>query len=122
MQKLRLKTLERSATISPEEKVALKVGLTAKFMSPEHSDEEIEERGSSADSDEDAPAVPKKIIKVRPLSWRSDRFYKTLMSLDRKWLRRTSDKARSMIKDRILGEPIEVEAPEEIPDWMVKER
>ena len=90
----RQKTLDRSATFSAEEKNDIKVGLTIKCMSPEHSAEETNDRESS-DSDDDAPAVPKKVLKVRPLSWRSDRFYKTLMSLDRKWLRRTSDKARS---------------------------
>ena len=88
-------------------------------MSPEHSADETNDRESS-DSDDDAPAAPKKVLKVRPLSWRSDRFYKALMSLDRKWLRRTSDKARSMIKDQVLGDPIQCDAPEEVPDWMVK--
>jgi hypothetical protein len=88
-------------------------------MSPENSSDDGNDR-ESPDSDEDAPVVPKKILKTRPLSWRSDRFYKTLMSLDRKWLRRSSDKSRSMTKNRVLGEPMECDAPEEVLDWVVK--
>lgn len=90
-------------------------------MSPEHSEEENVEGGSS-DSDEDGPAASRKVLKVRTLSWRSERLYKTLMSLDRKYLRRISDKARSMIKKRVLGEPIQCEAPDNVLDWMVKEQ
>ena len=89
-------------------------------MSPEHSEEENDERGSSAESDDDASPVSRMVLKVRPLSWRSDRFYNYLMSLDRKYLRRISDKARSMIKKRVLGEPLECEAPGNVLDWMVK--
>ena len=52
----------------------MKVGLTARCMSPEHSSDEGNDR-ESPDSDEDAPVVPKKVLKVRPLSWRSDRTF-----------------------------------------------
>ena len=83
----------------------------------------MEERGSSADSDEDAPAgycaeeghkSPTTVLAKRPILQDVDVFGSKVTS------QRTSDKARSMIKDRILGEPIEIEAPEEIPYWMVK--
>ena len=89
-------------------------------MSPEHSADETGDRDSS-DSDDDAPPVPKRVLKVRPLSWRSDRFNKILTSLDRKWLRRTSEKARSMIKDRVVGEAVQCDAPDDVLDWMVKQ-
>jgi hypothetical protein len=72
---------------------------------------------SSSDSEE-AGQVTKKIIKVKRLSWRSDRFSKILDSLDRKHLRKVTEKSRSMMKERIFGETITVEAPENIPDWM----
>ena len=90
-------------------------------MSPEHSATETEEPHSSdSDSDDEGERQTKKVIRVRPLSWRSDRFKNIIESLDRKYLRRASEKARSLMKDRLLGEPMVTEAPEQLPQWMVK--
>ena len=80
-------------------------------MSPEHSSEE-ENSDSDSSLSGDERAARKKVIKVRPLSWRSDRFKAALESLDRKRTRKLSEKARSMVKQRIVEETLEVEPPE----------
>ena len=59
----RQKTLNRSAIFSTEEKNEIKIGLTVKCMSPEHSTDETNDRESS-DSDNDTLAVPKNVLKV----------------------------------------------------------
>ena len=83
-------------------------------VSPEHSATETEEPHSSeSDSDDEGERQTKKVIRVRPLSWRSDRF-KNIIDQKRQ------EKARSLMKDRLLGEPMVTEAPEQLPQWMVK--
>lgn len=92
-------------------------------MSPEHSEEEDEELPSSrsdSESEEEDNEKKRKIIKVAPLSWRSERFTNLLNSLDRKYLRKISEKARSMIKERRTDKTIIREAPDSVPAWMVK--
>jgi hypothetical protein len=93
-------------------------------MSPEQSEEEVQVDGedeSSASEEEDRPRQQRrKIIKIRPLSWRSERFEKLLESLDRKYLRRITEKARTMLKEKRPGESMVCDAPDDIPDWMIK--
>lgn len=106
--------MERSATISPEEKVEIKVGLIAKCMSPEHNAEEMEEMGSTADSEEDA----------RPCCAQEGHKSQTIILAKRPILHDVDVSGSKMAsfagpsQDQILGEPIE--APEEIPHWIVK--
>ena len=91
-------------------------------MSPEHSEEnEAEESSSSSESDSEGQPRPKtKVIRVRPLSWRSDRLVNLLNSLDRKHMRKISERARSMMKKRQVGDVLEQRAPDSVPAWMVK--
>ena len=58
--------------------------------------------------------------KLYPLSWRSEKFEKLLESLDRKYLRRITEKARTMLKEKRRGESMVCDAPDDIPDWMIK--
>ena len=60
---------------------------------------------------------PKKII-VSPPAWRSQRFVDILQCLDRKWLRKCSERSRAMMKQRHIGIPSTVPAPEGTPTWM----
>ena len=89
-------------------------------MSPEVSEDESEDDEGSS-SDQEQSSRKKKVIKVRPLSWRSERFLNLLQSLDRKFQRKISDRARSMIIDRRVGDTVVQQAPANIPVWMVKD-
>lgn len=91
-------------------------------MSSEESEEElVQQNESSGSEEEDEPQkISKKVFKIHPLSWRSDGFTNLLESLDRKHMRKISEKARSMIKERKDGEYLVCAAPTDIPEWMVK--
>lgn len=89
-------------------------------MSPEVSENEQVQRDSDQeDSDEENPV--KKSIVVSPLGWRSPRFNEVLHSLDRKWLRRATERSRTMMKSRREGPEINAEPPEGIPAWMKRD-
>ncbi|CAB4043753.1 Hypothetical predicted protein, partial [Paramuricea clavata] len=72
------------------EKDEFRCGMTLASMSPEHSeDEQTAIRDDSSSSDpEEAGQVARKIIKVKRLSCRSDRFTKILDALNREHLRK----------------------------------
>ncbi|CAB4022630.1 Hypothetical predicted protein, partial [Paramuricea clavata] len=116
----RLDILIKSTSWPEDEKEEIRCGMSLASMSPEHSEDDerpaTQDNASSSDSEE-AGQVAKKIIKIKRLSWRSDRFSNILDSLDNKHLRKVTEKSRSMMKERIFGETITVEAPENIPDW-----
>ena len=101
------------------EKVDIRQGLIKEAMSPEASEEDtVEDNDNSASENEnDSPQDRRKIV-TRPLSWRSERFTCLLNSLDRKWIRKCSAKARSMMKKRYVGAPVAKQAPDHIPNWM----
>lgn len=92
-------------------------------MSPENSEDELAEENES-DSDEEErvslPARKKSVIVVSPLAWRSERFTDILQSLDRKWLRRSTERSRTMMKKKRIGPELDQPAPEGIPLWMRK--
>ena len=113
--------LNKSTTWPKADKVEIRKGLKRCCMSPEQSEEEEDEGSDDSESDEDERHTGKsKVIRVRPLSWRSDRFTNILKSLDRKYLRKISERARSMIQTRKEGETLEGDAPVDVPAWMVK--
>ena len=123
VQKLRRRTdmLSKSATWPEADKAEYRNGMQMTCMSPEESEEEEEEEEeeeNSSDSDEEQPR--QKVLKVHPLSWRSERFMNLLNSLDRKHNRKMSVRARAMMKKRKTGETIVRQAPENVPAWMVK--
>ena len=95
IQKLRrrLDILNKSTSWPESEKEEIRCGMTLASMSPEHSEDDerpaTQDDASSSDSEE-AGQVTKKIIKVKRLSWKSDRFSKILDSLDRKHLRKVT--------------------------------
>ena len=94
------------------EKVDIRQGLIKEAMSPEASEEDtVEDNDNSASENEnDSPQDRRKIV-TRPLSWRSERFASLLNSLDRKWIRKCSPKARSMMKKRYVCAPVAKQAP-----------
>lgn len=118
----RINSLNTSTMWTAHEKNEIKAALVPESMSPETSDvEENEEvaHGSQSEGEEQTPA-DKKLIVVTPLSWRSRRFVDVLQSLDRKWLRRCTERARVMMKKRrpAIGNPLTSPIPEGIPAWM----
>ena len=89
-------------------------------MSPEHSEtDNSDDAEDNSSSEEDEEAQRKKKIVVRPLSWRSGHFREQLASLDRKWNRRSTTRARAMAKPRCLGEVLQRDAPEGIPSFLI---
>ena len=115
--------LNNSLQWSQANKDDFRRGMQLNCMSPEVSEEETTSRESDDDSssNEESGSSGKKILKVCPLSWRSERFISLLKSLDRKYQRRISDRARSMTTDRRIGDVIVQQAPADIPGWMIKE-
>jgi hypothetical protein len=115
--------LNKSTTWPEAVKAEIRNGLNINCMSPEQSEEEDggESQQSDSDSDEEGQESNKrKVIKVRALSWRSERFTNILSSLDRKYLRKISERARSMMQERRAGETLVRHAPDDVPAWMVK--
>ena len=82
------------------EKVEIRRGLVQEAMSPEISEEKDAEHDESGSENED---LGEQIIVTLPLSWRSERFSNNLNSQDRKWPRKCSAKARSLVKKRYVG-------------------
>jgi hypothetical protein len=112
--------LNKTATWPENEKTEFRKGMELCCMSPEESEEE-ENDSNSSETDEDEQPRPKNIIiRVRPLSWRSERFTNLLSSLDRKHSRKISERARAMTKKRANGNVLEQRAPDTVPAWMVK--
>ena len=116
--------LNRTTTWAEADKIEFKKGMQMNCMSPENSEQEDNEDQSASENSETEEEGGRhrrspKIIKVHPLSWRSSRFQSLLDSLDRKYRRKISDKARTMIKQRQVGEAIVCEAPGDLPAWMV---
>ena len=125
MQKLRRRKdiLNKTATWSENEKAEFGKGMQLCCMSPEHSEENDDEERSSSSSESDGEGQqrPKtKVIRVRPLSWRSEKLVNLFNSLDRKHMRKSSERARSMMKKRGVGDVLEQRAPDSVPAWMVK--
>ena len=116
--------LNRSLTWPEANKEEFRKGMQLNCMSPEVSEEESTSRDSddSSDQDDSASSSKKKVMKVCPLSWRSDKFMSLLQSLDRKYQRKISDRARSMTIERRDGDTVVQEAPADIPGWMVKDK
>ena len=104
------------------DQVKMKPAMVPEAMSPEISEDEEHPGPETEYSDiEDAPQEePQKKIVVRPLSWRSDRLMNMLYSLDRKWLRRCTPQSRRMQKKRHAGAVLSQEAPEAMPNWMLR--
>ena len=85
------------------EKAEISIGLVMKAMSPENSEDESA-HDDAEDSGEElgrlVPAAGNSTIVTFPLGWRSQRFTELLESLDRKWMRRCSERSRTMIKKK----------------------
>ena len=98
-------------------------GIQLNCMSPEVSEEESSSREDkeSGSNEEQSSSGKRKIIKVCPLSWRSERFLSLLRSLDQKFQRKISERGRSMIINRRVGDAVVKPAPADIPGWMVKD-
>lgn len=115
--------LNRSTTWSEADKAEIHKGMKMSCMSPEQSEEEDdrESKESNSDSEEDErPKNRRKVIKVRGLSWRSEKFTNIFSLLDRKRMRKISERARSMIQERRTGETLTRHAPDDVPAWMIK--
>lgn len=83
-----------------------------------------EETGSeSGSADEGSTADRRKILLSRPLSWRSAQANEYLESLDRKIMRRRSERAKEMCRVRRLGLPSTRAPPTETPppSWAIND-
>ena len=87
--------------------------LCLEFMSSEDTDSES---GSGSEM-----AERRKIFTSRPLQWRSPQANTILQSLDRKILRRRSDRAKEMCRIRRIGEPSSRASPTngDPPSWAI---
>lgn len=116
--------LNKSLTWPEASKEEFRRGMQLNCMSPEVSEEESSSREddeSGSDEEQSSSSGKRKIIKVCPVYWRSERFLSLLRSLDRKFQRKISDRARSMIINRRVGDTVVKPAPADIPGWMVKD-
>jgi hypothetical protein len=92
-------------------------------MSPEESEDDVgdNDSGSSESNQDGEPSAKRsKIIRVCPLSWRSERFNSLLSSLDWKHARKISERSRAMTKKRGKGPILNQQAPDSVPTWMMK--
>ena len=116
----RKSALNVSSTWSDKDKAEIKLGLMylkqCRLKTDRNEAPNSDRNGSDSDIDEEA--APRKVIVTSPLSWRSEQFHYILNSLDRKWLRRCSDRSKAMMKNRKIGQAIDVSPPEGLPQWM----
>ena len=87
--------------------------LHLEFMSSEETDSES---GSGSEM-----GRRRKIFMSRPLQWRNPQANNILQSLDRKILRRRSDRAKEMCRVRRIGEPSSRTSPSDCdpPSWAI---
>ena len=115
LQKLRNRrsACTRSTALSTQEKEdAMKI-LTLEFMSSEETDSES---GSGSEM-----STRRKIFMSRPLQWRSPQANNIMLSLDRKIVRRRSERAKEMCRIRRTGEPSSRTSPKDYtpPAWAI---
>ena len=116
--KRRKAALNLSSNWNENEKAQIKIGLVPEAMSPENSEDKPASPGHTEDSDEELgrPAQKNTSIVTSPLGWRSQQFTDMLQSLDHKWMRRCSERSRTMIKKRRNGPATtDIAEPEGIP-------
>ena len=105
------------------EKEEINKGLLLESMSPEQSEEERDNNDdddkATSESEESGQRPVRKVLVVRPLVWRSEKFTNILQSLDRKYMRKQSGKARLMMIIRKPGRNVDTPGPENLPNWMV---
>ena len=89
-------------------------------MSPEVSSYETDSDEERAMGSDDEGKRPRKVIRTHPFTWRSEEFTNVLQSLDRKIMRKKSEKARAMVLPRQEGDPIDDNPPEGMPSWAIK--
>ena len=77
-----------------------------------------EETGSDSGSESEV-ATKDKVFFTRPLVWRSQQCNNLMESLDRKILRRRSDRAKEMCRKRRVGQPSARPMPQSQPDWAI---
>ena len=100
-----------SSSLSQDEKERFLKVLMLDFMSSE-------ETGSESGSDSE---VKEKIFLTKPIPWRSPAANNIMNSLDRKILRRRSDRAKEMCRQRRVGQPSSRPMPENQPAWAVND-
>ena len=105
--------------MSPEDKGKAMGAMVVGLMSSEES------CGEAGSSDESGSELGGTIIRnrlkliTRPLTWRSAEASNLMMSLERKFQRRQTEKARRMMADRTDGPSSERSKPDNIPEWAV---
>lgn len=101
-----------STSLTPEEKSQWSKILTMEFMSSEESGSES---GSGSEM-----GTRRKVFIQHPLSWRSNEANRMIESLDRKTLRRRSERAKEMCRCRRTGEAsVHTTPPASAPAWAV---
>jgi len=116
----RIKALNLSRALTPQQKEEYMEFMTTEYMSSEHSmseSEEVEE-GDQNGSASDAERPHVKVFSVSTLPWRNEDLTKVMYSLDRKVTRRRSAKGTSMtVRRRKSGVRSSHPAPEDAPDF-----
>ena len=104
--------------MSPEDKGKAMGAMVVGLIS---SEESCGEAGSSEESGSELGGTIRDRLKLitRPLTWRSAEASNLMMSLERKFQRRQTEKARRMMADRTDGPPSERSKPDNIPEWAV---
>lgn len=116
----RIKALNLSTALAPQQKEEYMEFMTTEYMSSEHSmsESEEEEEGDQNGSASDAERPHVKVFSVSTLPWRSEDLTKVMHSLDRKVMRRRSAKGTSMtVRRRKSGVRSSRPAPEDAPDF-----
>ena len=110
--------ISQSTTLSREDKGKAMGAMVVGLMS---SEESCGEAGSSDESGSELGGTIRNRLKLitRPLTWRSAEASNLMMSLERKFQRRQTEKARRMMADRTDGPPSERSKPDNIPEWTV---
>jgi len=129
----RQKALNLSKSIDTERKEEIRAVLTADFMSSDESEvdapsTEHQDSSSSEDAADDGAddaeqhsqqSVKKKLIRKK-LPWRSHELQCIIESLDRKLVRRRSDRAKAMCPEIKVEGTSDRPAPHNAPEWAIE--
>ena len=112
------RALNQSTSLDEQTKNKIEAILKTEYIP---SDESVivstEERLTGDENDDPIPLPPKKKLKKKVLSWRSEELQSFIDSLDRKLSHRRNSRAKAMVLETEIGETSSRDPPLDCPDW-----
>ena len=112
-----------SKTFDEPTKEKIRPVLNVDYMSSDESEVDVAATRSraevSSDSESESASVGKKRLRRHTLPWKSQELLKVIESLDRKLEQRSSDRAKAMCLEVIVGSDSQRQVPNDAPEWTI---